>query len=306
MKGPLLAASWRAIGCGILVAVTEPRALGPARAAVEAELAAVDLACSRFREDSEVSALNRSGGEWVTVSPLLLHHLRTARWAARVTGGAVDPTVARALVAAGYDRTFREVAADGTAVEAVPAAGWRRLQIDIRRRRVRLLEGAQVDLGSTAKALTADRAARKAVIAGACGVLVSLGGDVALGGPPPDDGWIVRVLESPDPSSPGTAVKLAIGGLATSGTTVRRWRRGGSEIHHIIDPRTGLSASSPWKVVSVAAASCLDANVASTAAFVLAEKAPAWLRARRLPSRLVRKDGSVLTIADWPQEAVAA
>jgi thiamine biosynthesis lipoprotein len=96
-------------------------------------------------------------------------------------------------------------------------------------------------------------------------------------------------------------VALASGGHATSSTTVRRWRSGAVELHHLVDPRTGRPAESPWRTVSVAARTCVDANVASTASF-LVDDAPAWLAARGLPARLVRVAGERTVVAGWPEE----
>jgi thiamine biosynthesis lipoprotein len=101
-------------------------------------------------------------------------------------------------------------------------------------------------------------------------------------------------------------VALRGGGLATSSTTQRRWRRGGQEVHHILDPRTGAPAAAIWRTVSVAAASCVEANTASTAAIVLGATAPAWLLRMRLPARLVRHDGAVVATCGWAPTAVAA
>jgi thiamine biosynthesis lipoprotein len=104
---------------------------------------------------------------------------------------------------------------------------------------------------------------------------------------------------------PGETVSIASGGLATSSTTVRRWSRGGIPVHHIIDPRTGLPAREVWRTVSVCAATCVDANTASTAAIVLGEHAPAWLARQGLPARLVRRDGGTVRIGGWPERAAA-
>jgi thiamine biosynthesis lipoprotein len=136
-------------------------------------------------------------------------------------------------------------------------------------------------------------------------VLVSLGGDIAVDGPAPGAGWAVRVAEDhrAGPDAPGQTIALRSGALATSSTTVRRW---GPGAHHIIDPATGLPAEGPWRTVSVAAASCVDANIASTAAIVRGASAASWLAQRGMPARLVGRDGAVLEVAGWPREPVAA
>ena len=300
-------ARWRALGTTASVVVCDARAATPARAAVEAELDAIDVSCSRFREDSGLSALNRTAGRPTPVSALLLEAIVVAQRAAQLTDGAFDPTIGEALIVAGYDRDFAAgLNEPGARVSVRRAAGWRALRVDQERRLVTVPRGTRLDLGATAKALAADRAAAAASEAsGGCGVLVNLGGDIAISGPPPPAGWAVRVTDdhrAPD-GAPGQSLSVLSGGVATSSTTARRW---GRDSHHIIDPRTGRPARSRWRTVSVAADSCVDANIASTAAIVLGDDAPAWLDARNMPARLVDQDGAVHAVAGWPAEQVAA
>jgi thiamine biosynthesis lipoprotein len=301
-------AALRALGTTALVVVRRPEHLAEALAVLKRELEAVDRACSRFRSDSELVRLNEAAGSEAKAGPYLRAALEVALTAARATDGAVDPTVGKALRLSGYDRTFALVRRrDGRLVEASAATGgaWLGIEIHHERGTVRIPAGVELDLGATAKALAADRAARTAAAATGSGVLVSLGGDVAVGGDAPADGWSIGIADdhaAPFPPD-GPAVAIRSGGLASSGTWVRRWATTTGEVHHIIDPRTGKSAETPWRTVSVAAASCVDANTASTAAMVLGESALDWLAERKLPARLVRGDGSVACIADWPAEA---
>jgi FAD:protein FMN transferase len=190
-------------------------------------------------------------------------------------------------------------------VRFVPAAGWRLVELDENHRSIRIPAGVELDLGATAKALAADRAALAASEMTDAGILVSLGGDIAIAGPAPNGGWPVRIADDHRASldGPGPVVSLESGGLATSSVTVRRWYVGEDELHHILDPRTGRPAQSCWQTVSVAAASCVDANTASTAAVLLGEAAPVWLAERRLPARLVRVSGEVVCVGDWPADA---
>jgi len=305
------AAALRALGTTALVAVRRPESLDRARAVLEDELEAVDRACSRFRDDSELVQLNRAGGEEVAVGDYLLAALEVALIAAAATDGAVDPTVGKALRLAGYDHTFALVRLrDGRRFHAFAAPGgiWRRIELDRERGTARIPVEVELDLGATAKALAADRAARAAAEATADGVLVSLGGDVAVAGEPPAAGWSVGLADDHAAPFPvdGPAMGIQSGGLATSGTCVRNWATANGRAHHIIDPRSGAPARTPWRTVSVAADSCVDANTASTAAVVLGEEAPDWLAQRRLPARLVRNDGSIVCVAGWPGEAEAA
>jgi thiamine biosynthesis lipoprotein len=300
-------ASWPALGTTASVVVADRAALGGACAVLEAEIAAIDAACSRFRDDSELSRLNASPGRSMRVSPLFLEAVEVALRAAKLTGGLVDPTVGEALVLAGYDRDFAEGLAEPVRRPTLRTiAGWRAVLVDRDRGRVRIPRGVRLDLGATAKALAADRAAAAASRAtGGHGVLVSLGGDIAVAGRAPAGGWTVRVAEDhrAGPDAPGQTVTITLGGLATSSTTVRRW---GRDSHHVIDPRTSRPARSRWRTASVAAASCVDANIATTAALIYGDDAPEWLESLGVPARLVRQDGRTLTVGRWPAERVAA
>jgi thiamine biosynthesis lipoprotein len=273
---------------------------------VKAELWAIDEACSRFRDDSEISRLQRAAGKAVVVGPLLAEALRVALRGAELTDGLVDPTVGRAVEQLGYDRDFDAVVSDSAEPVARPGpvAGWWRVRLDVDSHQVVVPRGILLDLGATAKALAADRGAAAAARAAGCGVLIALGGDIAVAGSPPPEGWRITVGDDHTDTDPDRdpVVTIASGGLATSSTTRRTWTRGGRRIHHIVDPRTGDTPDAVWRTVSVTAASCVDANTASTAAIVLGDAAPAWLADRGLPARLVAMDGTVRIVAGWPDD----
>ena len=300
---------WQAIGTTAEVFVTDEAELLPARRILEDQVEAIDLACSRFRDDSELALVNSSPGRWVDVSDLFLEATITALGAARATSGHVDPTVGRALRVAGYDRDFAQLPALRTGrVRFAPAPGWRLVQVDRRRPAVRVPRGVELDFGATAKALAADRAARACARELNGGVLVNLGGDLAVGGPAPEGGWPVRVTDDHDASfdAPGQTVSIVSGGLATSSVAVRRWANGSmGSLHHIIDPASGRPAAEFWRTVSVAAADCVAANIASTAAIVRGAAALQWLDSLKLPARLVALDGVVARVSNWPGEALA-
>jgi len=297
----------RALGTSAVVATAKPDTLAEARAVLVRGLRAFDLACSRFRDDSELSALNRSAGGAVPVGEILWNAVAVAIDAARATDGLVDPTVGRSLRLAGYDRSFSRIRLrDGRPLAPAfePAGRWRELELDEERRTIRVPTGVELDLGATAKALAADNVAWLAAARTRGGVLVSLGGDVAVAGQVPDGGWTIRIADDHASATTGLDPVVAIdtGGLATSGVSVRRWHTVSGEVHHILDPRTGRPAEAVWRTVSVVANSCVGANAASTAAIVLGEAAPAWLLRRRLPARLVRVDGLVVRVAGWPPD----
>ncbi|MFD8220244.1 FAD:protein FMN transferase [Streptomyces sp. NPDC059697] len=302
------AADWRALGTSVRLVTTDPALLDSCNLLLARHLAEVDAACSRFRQDSELVALDQAQGRPVRVSPLLAEALAVALRAAAATDGAVDPTVGSAIGALGYDRDFRLVQGDDRPVRRTvrPVPGWRAVTLDRATDTVTVPAGVHLDLGATAKAWAADRAAALLAETAGCGVLVSLGGDTAVAGEPPAGGWRIRVQDATGPVeetlAPGTYATVAIrsGGLATSGTTARRWRRGAHDLHHIVDPYTGLPAETPWRTVSVAAATCADASAAGTAALVKGAGAQRWLARLGLPARLVAKDGTVVTTPGWP------
>jgi FAD:protein FMN transferase len=304
-------ATFPALGSTVVV-VSAEEVLPEASAAVALVIEEIDLACSRFREDSELMALGAAAGRATRVSPMLLDALQVAVRAAVLTDGDVDPSLGAALVDLGYDRDFAEGLDDdgrvqrsgGRAVPRVGAVpGWQSIRIDPASCTVSVARGVQLDLGATAKALAADRAAAAASAAtGGEGVLVALGGDIAAGGPAPSGGWRVRVTDDHRAGidAPGQWITVRDGGLATSSTTVRRWQHRGEQVHHLLDPGSGRPADGGWRTVSVAASSCVDANIASTAAIVRGRRAPRWLMSLGLPSRLVNDSGQVLHLAGWP------
>jgi len=306
--------AWRALGMLVQLVVTDRERLDAARQLLSEDLTELDLACSRFRPDSEVvvlanAARDASGPVTMTVSPLLAEAVAVALRAASLTDGDVDPTVGGVLSSLGYDRDFGQVAASGPAlpvrVRVIP--GWRSIGLDLGARRLTIPAGVQLDLGATVKGWAADRSASRIAARLGCGVLVSLGGDTAVAGEPPEGGWRIRVQDLTDmpdepPRGPSAVVAIKDGGLATSSTAARRWQRGGDVLHHILDPRTGLPAAPVWRTVSVAAATCADANTAATAAVIRGRQAPAWLASLRLPARLVEPDGTVTYVAGWPPD----
>ncbi len=307
-------ASWEALGTSAVLVVNQPGALDQARTIVECELDQIDQVCSRFRSDSELTRLNAHAGRTVRVAPLLIEATEVALRAAELTKGDVDPTVGRALELAGYDCDWRQLERASSSVTNPPKSvrasfrsGWRMVDVNRGRATLRIPAGVKLDLGATAKAWAADRASQAVYETTGCGVLVGLGGDIATAGPSPARGWSIHVTDDhrAGTGAPGQTVSIEGGGLATSSTTVRRWSHEGHEMHHIIDPSTGVPARSVWRTVSVAALDCADANIAATAAIVRGPDAPIWLEGLGLPARLVGCDGEVHTVGGWPQDALS-
>ena len=245
--------------------------------AAEAEFERLEQVMSRFRPDSELSRLNREGS--IDASHDLAEVVSLALEARARTGGRFDPTVHDALVAAGYDRTFDEVAPDGDGDAPAPACGG---DVAVEGRRITLERGVRLDLGGIGKGFAAERVAEQLALAGPC--LVSAGGDVAVRGVPAQGIWPVAVDES-------LTLGLERGGLATSGRDRRRWRRGGEERHHLIDPATGRPAATDLLRVTAIGSDAVDAEVLAKTLF-LAGTSEAL--AAGIPAVLVTDDGRTL------------
>lgn len=296
---------FQALGTTAVVAVTGRHRLSAATAVVAHELTAVDRAYSRFRPDSELMRLCDQAGQRVPVSTRLAAALAAALQAAEATGGLVDPTVGAAVSALGYDRDYPSLLDSHDALPDERATpGLTAIEFDETRRTARVAPGTMLDLGATGKALAADRAAARAAATTGCGVLVSLGGDVAVAGHAPEGGWAIGIADDHQAreSDIGQTIAIEHGGIATSSTSTRTWRCAGERCHHIVDPARGRSAEVVWRTVSVAADSCVRANTASTAAIVDGRGAVARLVNLGLPARLVAADGEVVTVGGWPQD----
>lgn len=291
--------------------VTDPAQLARARALVDAELDAIEMAASRFRPDSEVCVLALADGSRRPVSRVFADLLTAALEAARLTDGDVDPTIGSAVIELGYDEFVAKgydefVATAGSVVPVVASVGfpvdWTAIEFD--GESVRVPAGTILDLGASAKAVAADRCAELIARETGAGVLVNLGGDLSTAGDPPPGGWRIMVQDNvvqDTVDDPASYVTIGTGtGLATSSTQRRKWWRAGQAHHHILDPRTRASADPVWRSASVAAHSCLVANAVSTAAIIRGHRAPAWLRSLGLPARLVDRHGHESTMGGWP------
>ena len=249
----------------LLVVDAPPRVLADARA----RLAGLEARWSRFRPDSEISALNRAAGHPVTVSPdtFTLIALGVLGW--QTTGGRFDPTVLDALEAAGYDRTFNQLPPDreATGPAPAPAPGLTGIALDAEAGTVTLPAGTRLDPGGIGKGYAADLLCAELAAGGAGGVCVNVGGDLRVSGTPPRGGpWSVAV---PHPRGGHAAtVELTEGAVATSSPLRRAWRAGGRLAHHLIDPSTGRPAHTGILQVTVVAKEAWRAEVAATAAFL--------------------------------------
>ena len=242
---------------------------------------------TRFSDDSELSRVNAAAGTWVTVSALFADTLRVALQLAEQTAGLLDPTLGAAIESAGYTRDFELLEPDATPPGPASPGRWRAVRL--LGRRVHAPAGVRLDLNGVVKALAVDDAL--ALLSG--DAFVSAGGDVAARGE--------LTVALPD----GDTMRLRRGALATSGTTKRRWLRGGRIQHHLIDPATGRPAVAVWEQVTACGATCLAADAAAKAGFLLGDEGPGWLDTRGIPGRFYAPDGITVNEAWTEQEALA-
>jgi thiamine biosynthesis lipoprotein len=235
---------------------------------------------SRFVTRSELTHVNRAAGQPVEVSAAFAAMLALAKLAEHQTDGIVTPSLGAELEAAGYDRDFESLGDD----PRPPGLAERRSrQVRLNGRTLLTSPGVRIDLNGVVKSRTVDDALLLLSGPG----WVSAGGDLGTRRP------VVVGLPR------GGSVNLLQGGIATSGSDRRRWLRAGNEQHHLIDPRTGAPAISPWRQVTVCGRSCLSADVAAKCAFLLGSHGPAWLDRRGIPARFVTSTGSIQTNRAW-------
>ncbi len=295
-------------GTSAVLGVTQPELLEAARGLLDAELALVEQAASRFRAGTEILALNHAAGTGpIAVTPVLLDLVTCALGADATTGGACDPTVGDALISLGYDRDFDEIGDVDPSGAPQPAPGTSGIVVNQAASTVELPLGVHLDLGATAKARAADRAAEAIAAALGCGVLVDLGGDLRTAGDAPSAGWQIGITteaRSGSTDDVDEVIAVTSGAIASSSTAVRTWRRGDEVAHHVIDPASGAPAERIWSMVTVAASTCVLANSLSTASLVWGEDALFELPQRSMAARLVRLDGRVERVGGWPEPIV--
>jgi thiamine biosynthesis lipoprotein len=289
---PLWRRTFRSMGTAVTLIVPEPRDRRSADRAkdalrvIQATFEREDRRFSRFRHDSEISAVNAAAGSWTPVTRPFRRVLRASLRAAESTGGLFDPTVLPALLAIGYDRDFDEVLAGARLAlnPPEPCGRWRDIRISADR--VLLPEGAAVDFGGIAKGWTVDRCAKR-IRELVPWALVDAGGDLRVVGSPPGKGLDVAVEDPHDPSAEIVRLRVRAGAVATSSVTTRSW---GPGLHHLIDPRSGRPADTGAIQATVWARSCAAAEVGSTWALLAPQKA-----IDRIPAVVVRADGTVVT-----------
>ena len=270
--------TFSAMGCEVVLEGADDRCAE----AIRRLFADRDRAFSRFRPESELNAVNRAAGRPTVVSAAFAAMLERSLAIAAETDGLVDPTVGGALEALGYTRDFGLMDDDpAPAGPARPAPGWERVELS--GRLLSMPAGCALDLNGVVKSATVDDAV--ALLAG--DGFVSAGGDLAVRGP--------AVVSLPG----GGAVSVVRGGIATSGSGKRRWRRAGVMHHHLVDPATGRSAESPWEAVTASGATCVAADVAARAGFLAGTGGPDRLDRWGIPGRFVAVDGRIVVNDAW-------
>jgi FAD:protein FMN transferase len=261
---------------------------------VQRWLRAFEARFSRFRQRSELSRLNGSGGRPFRASPALFQLVEISLNLARRSGGMFDPTVLTNLEDAGYDRSFELLEPrQQPAMHGGCFGVWRGVSLDLVHRLITLRPGVCIDLGGCAKGWAVDR---MAALLGQPS-LVNGGGDVfALGRPPDAACWLVGVEDPFKPSRDLAVLAAEDIGIATSSVLRRRWRSGDAWAHHLIDPRTGRPSQAGAIQVTAIAASCQLADFHAKVALLRgAEAGLDYLNDEPgVEGVLVRADGSLV------------
>ena len=298
-------ARFDALGTYAFIAVRRPGGLTDAVRLAKRVLADVDATCSRFRDDSDLSRANRNAGRWVEVDPMLVAAVEAACDAAKHSDGLVHPLLGRPMVQLGYDRDFDQLSERADTIQfpwsdpGPSLDSWQEIGLD-HTGAIRVPHGTALDLGSVGKAWASDMVASGIEQELGLPAIVSLGGDIRIACPDWEP-WHVAISERPGDSAE-SMVGLVCGGLATSSTQVRRWKRGGAVRHHLLDPRTGRPAAEVWRTVTAIGSTCTAANTASTASIVLGHEATDWLGELDVTARLVDTHGNVTRTGNWPAE----
>ncbi|MFZ4518934.1 MAG: FAD:protein FMN transferase [Microthrixaceae bacterium] len=256
------------------------------------ELRHLERRWSRFLADSELSRLGRGRGAWTLTSTETAGLVARSVLAWERTGGLFDPTVVGTLEGLGYDRDLAEVRGGRLCAERPPGPAG--VEADESARLVRLPAGIRIDPGGIGKGLAADLVVAAALDGAdpSVGVLVSVGGDLRVGGCPPPGGWEIEVDHG---AGPLQRVNLTAGAVATSSTLRRRWETADGPAHHVVDPRTGLPSAGPAVSVTAIAGEAWWAEAVATALLVgLGGELPDRLLAELASGRV----GAVATLAD--------
>jgi FAD:protein FMN transferase len=287
------------MGTRVDVLVPEPQA--ESAHAVEGLFAEWERELSRFQPSSGLARVSAAAGRPAPAGPLLRRVVRRALEAAAATDGVFDPLLGRQLEEVGYDVTFERIGSPPpSGAPATPGGAWREIAVDDTEGTITLPAGTGLDLGGIAKGMAVDAAISLLRARGVGSALVNAGGDIAAIARP--GGWPVEV-QTHDGSA---VVSLLHGAIATSTTGRRRWRQGGVERHHLLDPGSGLPARSDVHSATVTAESCADAEVAAKVALVLGRvRGSLFLAQRGLTGLLVGAAGST-PVGSWPARVAAA
>jgi len=237
---------------------------------VERLFHAHEQALSRFRDDSELSALNASSACPFAASPLLFDAVSEAIAWACITDGLFDPTVIDVLESTGYDRPFEEMRRSGPGAVRAPrrTGDWRLVGLDFDRELISMPPDVRMDLGGIGKGYTVDRAF--ALLGIGANALINAGGDLYAAGDGPDgDGWYIGVQDPFAGDRDVVTLNVNDRGVATSGSTRRNWLLGDRRYHHLIDSRTRACSTSDIAAVTVIATTATQADVLAKTAFLL-------------------------------------
>lgn len=263
----------------------------------------LEQAWTRFRDDSELSQVNRSAGRLCLVSEAFFAVLVAAETARDLSGGRFDVRCLDAVEASGYTRSWDDAAWDDPArsVARRPALGQAVAPLELfgDPPAVIVPQGCRIDLGGIGKGFAADLVVEELRASGAERVQVELGGDIRVAGSPwRADGWIVEVEHPRDRSLTLARLQIDEGAVATSSVLHRRWIREGVAFHHLIDPSTMHPADTDLVAVTAIADTTWRAEAAAKSALIAGRADAACVLARfGATALLVTDQGEVVEVS---------
>ena len=241
-------------------------------AAAFARVAALDATLSDYKPESELSRLTRAAvGRPVPVSRDLFRVLAAAQGLARRTSGAFDITVGPLSELWRRARRQVELPSDRDLSAALALSDHRLLILDPEAQTASVARaGMRLDAGGIAKGYAADEALAVMRGLGARRALVAVGGDVAIGAPPPDrEGWEVALAGlHQSGTAPSSPIVVHGAGVSTSGDAEQWVEIAGQRYSHIVNPRTGLGLTGR-RSVTVVAGDAMTSDMLATAVSVL-------------------------------------
>ncbi|MDO8707082.1 FAD:protein FMN transferase [Pseudomonas sp.] len=268
-----------------------------------AEIKRIDSLMSRYKEESEVSIINKKAGIGpVKVGQELIEVLKEGRRVSELSGGAFDVTIGPLSNLWGFDEEKKSVPPAEKIDEQRRLVDYRKLKIDEAASTVYLGEkGMMIDVGGIAKGYALKKAMKVFEEAGIRDVIINAGGNLNLRGGKKGKPWKIGIQDARNEKKLLGVLNITETSVSTSGDYQRFFIKDGVRYHHILDPKTGSPAKGLVSVTVVGRNEAMT-DAMSTAVFVLGlEKGTDLIKKAGAEGIIVREDGTI-TVSDGLKE----